>query len=111
MHGEPLARSAALKKLNSTPRRADAGKRALNVWLRRNCDPGLQELLSKHGITLHSPVGTHDYQFDRAALRECVRLNFKVSERWIAEVEPKGRHLVQMVLMSRCERAARRPPA
>lgn len=81
------------------------------MWLRRNCDPGLQELLSKHGITLHSPVGTHDYQFDRAALRECVRLNFKVSERWIAEVEPKGRHLVQMALMSRCERAARRPPA
>jgi len=72
------------------------------VWLRRNCDPGLQELLTKQGITLHSPIGTSDYHFSRAALQECVRLNFKVSERWVDEVGPKGRHLVQMALMSRC---------
>ena len=82
--------------------RAEAGRRALNVWLRNNSDEEHAELLRKACITLHAPAGTGDYRYTRAQLRDALLQNFRASNRWINEAPKEHRALVQNALAARC---------
>lgn len=87
---------------SNIPRCADAGRRAVNVWLREHTDQALAEQLRAACVTLHGPTRTGDYQYSSAQLRTAVLHNFRSSARWIREAPQEHKALVQNALAARC---------
>jgi hypothetical protein len=97
-----MVSSDAMQSANSPQLRADAGKRALNVWLRNNANGAIQQDLARACVALHAPTRTGDYHFSRAELQDAVRHNFETARRWLDEAPEEHRSLVQVALADRC---------